>query len=103
MPRSSARRSRNIRPCSRVGSSAATSTCTAKLSGRITRGACWAAGGGGAGRDGGDDVCCVHASAIATINRLRFTFDLHFARDEIEFFRVVAERAERHVQQLRGL
>src|SRR5437016_4354445 len=120
MPRSSAIRSRNISPCSRVGSSAATSTCTANPSGKITRGAVWttiavsvADGTGG----GGVVLCCwaqaatnsasakeiPRLAALARDDTLFLTLDLQLARDEIVFLRVVTERAKRHVQQLRGL
>src|SRR6266542_3014063 len=98
MPRSSARRSRYINPCVRVGSSMASSTCIAAPSGRITRGPDAAAGAGAAG------VFCgalQAATRIASTMRLFLTFHLHdVARDEVVLLRVVAERAERHPQQL---
>src|SRR5689334_17501324 len=109
MPRSSARWSRNMRPCVRVSSSAAISTVTGKLSGKTMRGVAGAgidcvcvavvAGCGGA-------VGCVQAKARSRM-ALLFILHLHhfvfLARDELVLFRVVAERAEGHAQQLRGL
>src|SRR6266850_1878230 len=105
IPRSSGSRSRNISPCSRVGSSAATSTCTVKWSGRVTRGPDCAAGAVAA--DGGDALRCVQAAMIRTTIRttistairtnLLLTLDLHLARDEIVLLRVIPERTERHV------
>src|SRR3954471_16459971 len=102
MPRSSARRSRYIRPCVRVASSVASSIWMAVPSGRITRGPDAAAAGAGAA-----GVFCgaLHDVARrASARRLFLTFHLHdVARDEVVLFCVVAERAERHPQQLRGL
>src|SRR5690242_10940951 len=106
IPRSAASWSRNISPCSRVGSSAAISTWITVPSGKTMRGP---AGAGGVT----DPVVVVGAGAereqasIATANRrasLFFTFDLHhvvflpLTRDEVEFLGVVAERAERHLE-----
>src|SRR5438105_2809436 len=103
MPRSSASRSRYIRPCVRVGSSMASSTWIAAPSERITRGpdaaAAAAAGAGAAGV-----FCGALQAATRSASRRRrllLTFHLHdVARDEVVLLRVVAERAERHPQQL---
>src|SRR5207249_1525812 len=99
MPRSSASRSRYIRPCVRVGSSMASSTWIAAPSGRITRGPDAAAGAGAAGV-----FCGALQAATRSVSRRRrllLTIHLHdVARDEVVLLRVVAERAERHPQQL---
>src|SRR5712691_3172764 len=96
-----------MRPCWRVGSSAATSTCTTSPSGKTMRGPAAAtvrveAGGGGLFTPQARRRRTAASSSFLILH-LDHILLLSFARDEVIFLRVVTERAERHAQQLGGL
>src|SRR5215208_6057632 len=106
IPVPSGTRSRYMSPCERVGSSVATSARTTSPSGSVIRGPLYESGvlvvfvG----------IGLLHVSRIARTRRaLLLTFPLGGSflflvfRHQVVLLRVIAERSERHPEQLRGL